>query len=75
MRRHASCRPLQVHVEEFIAAALDQRKVLTGKTVSAIFGGCPAAVCWQFPAHWCQQGACTWWRQRATPPLLSLNCL
>lgn len=26
-----------MHVEEFIAAALDQRKVLTGQTVRAIF--------------------------------------
>lgn len=29
---------VQVHVEEFIAAALDQRKVLNAKNIKSIFG-------------------------------------
>ena len=38
-RPHLPACPPQVHVEEFIAAALDQRKVLNAKTVNAVFGG------------------------------------
>jgi calcium-dependent protein kinase len=34
-----------VHVEEFIAAALDQRKVLNAKNINSIFGGLPVLVC------------------------------
>lgn len=28
----------KVHVDEFIAAALDQRKIMTSKTINTIFG-------------------------------------